>query len=95
MTNYLIIFLDAINAEGVDLSIICPPACTESTYEASISAVPFKEVTSGESVVRVFFKHSSVVKYKRDQLYAFEDIICKYMSKVAQTLECWNAAAIA
>lgn len=53
----------------------CPPACTETVYETAMSTVPLKETNNGESVLRVFFKHSSVVKYKRDELYSFEDII--------------------
>lgn len=29
----------------------------------------------GESILRVFFKDSSVVRYRRDQLYSVEDIL--------------------
>ena len=29
-------------------------------------------------MVNVFFPENSILKYKRDELYAFEDIICKF-----------------
>lgn len=53
----------------------CPPACETVAYDASVSTVPIANKNYGESVLRVFFKHSSVVRYKRDQLYSVEDIL--------------------
>lgn len=74
-------FLDAINDAEVDLSVICPPACSETVYSASMSSVPLIKDGNipgdGKSVVRIFFQESSIVKLKRDQLYAPEDIICE------------------
>lgn len=78
---------DAINDENVDLGTKCPPACSETVYSASMSSVPLASKLSesstalGESLVRVFFQESSIVKLKRDQLYAPEDIICKHSTQ--------------
>ena len=77
----IIAILDAANDDAVDLSKICPPACTETKYSSSISTVP-KENSKGESKVYVFFTDSSIVKFKRSGLYKITDIICKYDSCV-------------
>ena len=68
------VFLEAIHESGID---DCPPACEQMTYEGSLSSVPLSVTNFGESVLRVFFKHSSVIQYKRDQLYSIEDIVGK------------------
>ena len=78
-SEVIITILDAANDDDVDLSKICPPACTETKYSSSISTVP-KENSKGESKVYVFFTDSSIVKFKRSGLYKITDIICKYNS---------------
>ena len=88
-----------INNPEDDLSVICPPACTEVKYFASMSTVPLKAQDGRyqnlyvptylfrniylihefwifvESLVHIFFKDSSIVKFKRSELYKFTDII--------------------
>jgi hypothetical protein len=38
----------------------------------------FSENRDNLVMVNVFFPENSILKYKRDELYAFEDIICKF-----------------
>ena len=66
-----------MNDDDLDLGDVCPPACTETKYTASLSSVP-KKNSKGESYINVFFKESSIVKFKRANYYDFTDIICKY-----------------
>ena len=72
-------FIDAIYSNDLDWGEICPPACSETKYYSSIATVP-KSNADGDSVVNVFFKDSSIIKYKRVELYKITDIICKYIS---------------
>ena len=74
-----ILFIDAIYSNDLDWGEICPPACSETKYYSSIATVP-KSNADGDSVVNVFFKDSSIIKYKRVELYKITDIICKYIS---------------
>ena len=34
-------------------------------------------------MINVFFPENSVLKYKRDELYGFEDIVCKFFDNVS------------
>ena len=70
-------FIDAIYSNDLDWGEICPPACSETKYYSSIATVP-KSNADGDSVVNVFFKDSSIIKYNRVELYKITDIICKH-----------------
>lgn len=37
-------------------------------------------VSGSISVVRIFFRESSIMQYKRDELFTWEDFVCKFLS---------------
>lgn len=40
-----------------------------------MSTVPWQPQVPGDSMLRVFFSESFVVKFRRDQVYSFEDVV--------------------
>ena len=55
-------------------SIFVLPKC----FDYLLNCVFFSANRDNLVMVNVFFPENSILKYKRDELYAFEDIICKF-----------------
>lgn len=75
--SILILFLGVLYSAKKSVED-CPPGCEEVLYQVSETTVP-ASVYGTVTQFQVFFKEKSLAKYKRDELYTFEDIICNIL----------------